>query len=69
MGIKWICVSSGYYGEVNMSKHKNPQYNFRMPEELKRFLEEQAQKDGRSLNNFLVKSLEELRMTLIKQVN
>ncbi|WP_287966906.1 Arc family DNA-binding protein [Acinetobacter sp.] len=39
-----------------MSKHKNPQYNLRMPEELKKFLEEQAKKDGRSLNNFLVKS-------------
>ena len=52
-----------------MRKHRNPQYNLRMPEELKRFLEEQAKKDGRSLNNFLVKSLEELRMTLIKQSN
>lgn len=62
-GSKWVL-----YG-VGMRKHRNPQYNLRMPEELKRFLEEQAKKDGRSLNNFLVKSLEELRMTLIKQSN
>ncbi|KAB1860005.1 Arc family DNA-binding protein [Acinetobacter tandoii] len=52
-----------------MSEHKNPQYNLRLPKELKDFLAEQAQKDGRSLNNFIVKSLDELRMTILKKTD
>ena len=69
MGIKSVCISSGYYGELNMSKHKHLQYNLRMPEELKNFLKEQAKKDGRSLNNFLVNTLKDLKTTLIKKSN
>lgn len=52
-----------------MSGHKNPQYNLRLPKELKDFLVGQAQKEGRSLNNFIVKSLEELRMNLSKHID
>lgn len=52
-----------------MSEHKNLQYNLRLPKELKDFLAEQAQKDGRSLNNFIVKSLDELRMTILKKTD
>ncbi|WOE43096.1 YlcI/YnfO family protein [Acinetobacter chinensis] len=52
-----------------MSGQRNPQYNLRLPKELKDFLAEQAQKDGRSLNNFIVKSLEELRMNISKQTD
>ncbi|MHA3078758.1 YlcI/YnfO family protein [Acinetobacter sp. ANC 5383] len=52
-----------------MSKHKNPQYNLRLPSDLKTFLVDQAKKDGRSLNNFIVKSLEELRAELLKRSN
>lgn len=42
--------------------NKNPQYNLRLPQDLKDFLAEQAKKDGRSLNNFIVKNLEELKL-------
>jgi predicted HicB family RNase H-like nuclease len=52
-----------------MSKHKNPQYNLRLPQDLKIFLKEQAKKDGRSLNNFIVKTLEETRSKLLTQTN
>ncbi|MHA3052617.1 YlcI/YnfO family protein [Acinetobacter sp. ANC 4640] len=52
-----------------MSEHKNPQYNLRLPSDLKNFLVDQAKKDGRSLNNFIVKSLEELRAELLKRSN
>lgn len=52
-----------------MAEHKNPQYNLRLPKELKDFLVKQAQKEGRSLNNFIVKSLEELRVNLPKQTD
>ena len=52
-----------------MTGHKNPQYNLRLPKELKDFLVKQAQKEGRSLNNFIVKSLEDLRVNHIKQTN
>lgn len=38
------------------------QMNNRVPEELKAFLMEQAKKEGRSLNNFIVKKLEELKL-------
>jgi len=47
-----------------MSGHKNEQYNLRLPPDLKVFLAEQAKKDGRSLNNFIVKNLEELKLKL-----
>lgn len=46
------------------SGNKNQQYNLRLPQDLKGFLAEQAKKDGRSLNNFIVKSLEELKLKL-----
>ncbi|MDC4879808.1 Arc family DNA-binding protein [Acinetobacter baumannii] len=52
-----------------MSKHKHPQYNLRLPQDLKFFLAEQAKKDGRSLNNFIVKTLEETRCKLLTQIN
>ncbi|WP_454666655.1 Arc family DNA-binding protein [Acinetobacter calcoaceticus] len=52
-----------------MSKHKHPQYNLRLPQDLKFFLTEQAKKDGRSLNNFIVKTLEETRSKLLTQTN
>ena len=51
-------------GVFNMSGHKNEQYNLRLPPDLKVFLAEQAKKDGRSLNNFIVKNLEELKLKL-----
>lgn len=47
-----------------MSGHKNEQYNLRLPPDLKGFLAEAAKKDGRSLNNFIVKNLEELKLKL-----
>lgn len=50
-----------------MSGYKNEQYNLRLPQELKGFLAEQAKKDGRSLNNFIVKNLEELKQKLIQE--
>lgn len=43
------------------------QMNTRMPEELKLFLLEQAKKEGRSLNNYLVRHFEELKMKLTKE--
>lgn len=52
-----------------MSKHKSLQYNLRLPSDLKSFLADQAKKDGRSLNNFIVKSLEEARVKLLTQSN
>ncbi|MBP8005872.1 MAG: Arc family DNA-binding protein [Acinetobacter sp.] len=52
-----------------MGKHKSPQYNLRLPSDLKFFLANQAKKDGRSLNNFIVKSLEEVRIKLLTQSN
>ncbi|EOQ68835.1 MULTISPECIES: Arc family DNA-binding protein [Acinetobacter calcoaceticus/baumannii complex] len=38
------------------------QLNTRMPEEIKAFLIEQAKKEGRSLNNYLVRHFEELKV-------
>ncbi|WP_312102097.1 hypothetical protein [Acinetobacter venetianus] len=43
------------------------QMNTRVPEELKLFLLEQAKKEGRSLNNYLVRHFEELRMKLTSE--
>ena len=47
--------------------NKNPQYALRLPQDLKDFLAEQAKKDGRSLNNFIVKNLEELKQKLSQE--
>lgn len=38
------------------------QFNLRIPKDLKGYLAEQAKKDGRSLNNFMVKSLQEMKL-------
>lgn len=38
------------------------QFNLRIPKDLKDYLAEQAKKDGRSLNNFMVKSLQEMKL-------
>lgn len=46
------------------SEHKNEQYNLRLPTDLKVFLAEEAKKDGRSLNNFIVTNLEKLKLKL-----
>lgn len=43
------------------------QMNTRLPEELKEFLLEQAKKEGRSLNNYLVRHFEELKVKLSKE--
>ncbi|NIE95190.1 Arc family DNA-binding protein [Acinetobacter sp. Tr-809] len=43
------------------------QMNTRMPEELKQFLLAQAKKEGRSLNNYLVRHFEELKMKLTSE--
>lgn len=43
------------------------QMNTRVPEELKLFLLEQAKKEGRSLNNYLVRHFEELKKRLISE--
>ncbi|ENJ4733644.1 Arc family DNA-binding protein [Acinetobacter baumannii] len=43
------------------------QMNTRMPEELKEFLLEQAKKEGRSLNNYLVRHFEELKKKLTRE--
>lgn len=43
---------------------KDVQVNTRMPESLKAFLVEQAKKDGRSLNSYLVRHFEELKNKL-----
>lgn len=43
------------------------QMNTRLPEELKLFLLEQAKKEGRSLNNYLVRHFEELRIKLTQE--
>lgn len=37
------------------------QLNTRMPKDLKDFLMDQAKKEGRSLNNYLVRHFEELK--------
>ena len=37
------------------------QMNNRVPEDIKLFLMEQAKKEGRSLNNFLIKHFTELK--------
>lgn len=72
-GSRWVLNFSGSHWllflEVIMSKHKHPQYNLRLPQDLKFFLAEQAKKDGRSLNNFIVKTLEETRCKLLTQIN
>ncbi|WP_180047443.1 MULTISPECIES: Arc family DNA-binding protein [unclassified Acinetobacter] len=47
-----------------MSGHRNEQYNLRLPSDLKCFLVEEAKKDGRSLNNFIVKNLEQLKLKI-----
>lgn len=46
---------------------KDVQLNTRMPYVLKEFLVEQAKKEGRSLNNYLVHHFEELRRGLNKE--
>ena len=46
------------------SENKNEQYNLRLPTDLKVFLAEEAKKDGRSLNNFIVTNLEKLKLKL-----
>ncbi|WOE40075.1 toxin-antitoxin system HicB family antitoxin [Acinetobacter chinensis] len=38
------------------------QLNIRISKEMKLFLVEQAKNDGRSLNNFIVKTFEELKV-------
>lgn len=43
------------------------QMNTRMPEELKAFLLAQAKKEGRSLNNYLVRHFEELKKKLTQE--
>lgn len=40
---------------------KEVQLNTRMPDSLKAFLVEQAKKEGRSLNNYLVRHFEEMK--------
>lgn len=40
------------------------QLNLRIPYEIKHFLSEQAKKDGRSLNNYMVRHFEELKEKL-----
>lgn len=46
---------------------KDVQLNTRMPDALKAFLVEQAKKEGRSLNNYLVRHFEELRIKLANE--
>ncbi|MDN8336432.1 Arc family DNA-binding protein [Acinetobacter baumannii] len=43
------------------------QMNTRMPQELKLFLLEQAKKEGRSLNNYLVKHFEDLKKKISQE--
>lgn len=43
------------------------QMNNRVPEELKLFLMEQAKKEGRSLNNFLIKHFTDLKEKSMKE--
>lgn len=46
---------------ANRAKEMNQiQLNTRLPKEIKVFLAEQAKKEGRSLNNYLVRHFEEL---------
>lgn len=72
-GSRWVLNLNSIHRlsflEAIMSKHKHPQYNLRLPQDLKFFLTEQAKKDGRSLNNFIVKTLEETRSKLLTQTN
>lgn len=52
----------------NMGEKMNAvQMNTRMPEELKLFLLEQAKKEGRSLNNYLVRHFAELKTKLTSE--
>lgn len=47
-----------------MSGHKNPTYSLRIPEDLKSFLVNAAKEDGRSLNNFIIEQLKELKQKI-----
>lgn len=46
---------------------KEVQLNTRMPDSLKSFLVDQAKKEGRSLNNYLVRHFEEMKSKLSKE--